>query len=271
MGEHGAPPFPLFVYSGAMTRTNLTRRTLPFAAFVTALAVVSSLPMRAQPPQPPGPGPRPVPSLVAQATGQVDVAPDLAVVRLGVVVQNPSARAAQEGANKVVAALLAAVRELGIDAKDLQTSQLNLNPIYAPYRPDGGEPQEPRITGYQASFSVSVQVTRLDLVGRVVDVGLAAGANQIEGVTFGLQNEQPARERALDAAIRQARRKAEVMAAALGVQLQEVLEVSEGGPQAVTPMFDKRMAFEASAAPTPVEPGQVTIDATVTVRWRIGS
>jgi uncharacterized protein len=260
-----------------MTRTHQTtrtRRTLPLAAFVTALTVVSSLPMRAQPPQPPpGPGPRPVPSLVAQATGQVDVAPDLAVVRLGVVVQNPSARAAQEGANKVVAALLAAVRELGIDAKDLQTSQLNLNPIYAPYRPDGGEPQEPRITGYQASYSVSVQVTRLDLVGRVVDASLGAGANQIEGVTFGLQNEQPARERALDAAVRQARRKAEVMAAALGVQLQEVLEVSEGGPQAVVPLFDKRMAFEASAAqaPTPISPGELTIDATVTVRWRIGS
>jgi uncharacterized protein YggE len=252
------------------------KRTARLLALCAALAVVYALPMTAQAPTVRPDSDRPlIPNLVVQGQGQVEVDPDQAVVRLGVVAQDPSARAAQERANKVINALLAAVRELGVDAKQVQTSALNLNPIYAPVRPEDGSrvPQEPRIVGYQAYSTVSVRLDDLDLVGRVVDAGLAAGANQIEGVTFGLKDEGAARERALDAAVRQARGKAQVMASALGVRLQEVLEVVEGGAGIVEPIFDKRMAMEALSAPsqTPVAPGQVSIDARVTVRWRIGS
>lgn len=251
-------------------------RTTRLLALGAALAVVYALPMPAQDPtvRPVEPARSAIPSLVVQGTGQVEVDPDQAVVRLGVVAQDPSARAAQEKANKVIAALLAAVRELGVDPKQVQTSALNLNPLYAPVRPeDGREPQEPRISGYQAYSTVAVRLDELDLVGRVVDAGLAAGANQIEGVTFGLRDEGAARERALEAAVRQARGKAQAIAKALGVGLQEVLEVVEGGAGIVEPIFDKRMAMESFAAnsQTPVAPGQVVIDARVSVRWRIGS
>lgn len=224
------------------------------------------------PPPPPGTDRSLVPNLVVQGTGQAEADPDQAVVRLGVVAQDASARTAQERANKVINALVTAVRGLGVDAKQVQTSALNLNPIYAQGRPDGSGQQEPRITGYQAYSTVSVRLEKLDLVGQVVDAGLAAGANQVEGVTFGLKDDQRARAEALEAAVRQARAKAQVIAAALGVRLGEVLEVVEGGAGTVTPIFEKRMsmAMDAQSA-TPVSPGQVAVDAQVTVRWRIGS
>jgi uncharacterized protein len=243
-----------------------------------ALALLYAPSMQAQDDRTVHPHPPPthdrslVPNLVVQGTGQAEADPDQAVVRLGVVAQDASARTAQERANKVINALVTAVRGLGVDAKQVQTSALNLNPIYAQGRPDGSGQQEPRITGYQAYSTVSVRLDKLDLVGQVVDAGLAAGANQVEGVTFGLKDDQKARAEALEAAVRQARAKAQVIAAALGVRLGEVLEVVEGGAGAVTPIFEKRMsmAMDAQSA-TPVSPGQVAVDAQVTVRWRIGS
>ncbi|HYH47284.1 MAG TPA: SIMPL domain-containing protein [Thermoanaerobaculia bacterium] len=256
-----------------MTRANR------FLALGFALALLYAAPMQAQdidrtihPPPQPASDRSLVPNLVVQGTGQAEADPDQAVVRLGVVAQDASARTAQERANQVINALVTAVRGLGVDAKQVQTSALNLNPIYAQGRPDGSGQQEPRITGYQAYSTVSVRLDKLDLVGQVVDAGLAAGANQVEGVTFGLKDDQKARAEALEAAVRQARAKAQVIAAALGVRLGEVLEVVEGGAGAVTPIFEKRMsmAMDAQSA-TPVSPGQVAVDAQVTVRWRIGS
>jgi uncharacterized protein YggE len=97
------------------------------------------------------------------------------------------------------------------------------------------------------------------------------GANQLEGVQFGLRNALPSRQSALKQAVTEARSKAETMAQALGVTLVEVLEVSEGG--SITPNFDVAQAgrlFEASAvAPTPVSPGQIQVYASVTIRYRI--
>lgn len=234
---------------------------------LSALLVLSaSLPAYAQAPPPPPP------SLAVEGSGEVRVAPDEATVRFGVVAQDASARAAQEKVNRIANAILAAVEGLGVDRKDIQTSQLSLNPLYAQARPDaGGAESEPRISGYQASSSVMIRLDRLDRIGPVVDAGLAAGANQIEGVTFGLRDDRPARQRALEAAVQQARAKAETLAAALGVKLGEVLEAREGSVEAGPPVFEKRLAFQAmdASASTPVVPGEIAVDARVVVRYRI--
>jgi uncharacterized protein YggE len=232
----------------------------------TAL-LASALPVLAQPSERPE-----IPVLTVQGLGQVRTDPDQASVQLGVVARQPTARAAQDEANRVAAAILEGVAKLGVPRTDVQTSDLNLGPVYSQPRPDRSF-EEPRITGYQASYVVSVRLEKLDLVGRVIDAALAAGANQLQGVSFGLRNDRAARARALEQAVAQARDKAQVIAAALGVRLDGVQEVVEGGYNLVTPSFDKRMAFEAAAsapAPTPIAAGQVGVDATVTVRYRIG-
>ena len=210
---------------------------------------------------------RPVPSLTVAGEGESRVAPDEATVRLGVLAQAPAARVAQEQVNRVAGAILEAVRRLGVPAAQVQTAELNLSPVYAQGRP-GGE-SEPRIAGYQASNVVTVQLDKLDRVGPVIDAGLAAGANRLEGVGFGLRDDRQARAEALTAAVGAARAKAQALARALRLRLVQVLEVAEGGA-AVTPppVFGGRMAAMAadSLTATPVASGQVV---GVTVRWQV--
>lgn len=220
---------------------------------------------------PPPPAPVSVSVLIVQGTGEVRADPDEATVQLGVVAQAPTARAAQEKVNQAAGAVLTALKGLGIEAADIQTSALNLSPIYAPYRQETPAQDQQRITGYQASNDVSVRLAKLDLVGRAIDAGLAAGANQVQGVSFGLHDDQAARSRALEAAVREARGKAQTIAAALGVRLGEVLEAVEGGAAVLPPQPSPRMAMAMAdrSTPTPVAAGQLTVSASVTLRYRI--
>ena len=131
-----------------------------------------------------------VPVLTVSGLGQARVTPDEAVVRMGVVAQAKTARAAQDEVNRVAGAVLEAVRKLGIEAKDVQTSGLSLSPLYAQTRP-GEEDKAPQITGYQASNSVTVRIEDLAKAGPVIDAGLSAGANSLEGVTSACATMRP--------------------------------------------------------------------------------
>jgi uncharacterized protein YggE len=188
---------------------------------------------------------------------------------LGIVRQATTAQAAQEQVNAVAKEILNAIGRVGINAKEIQTARLVLTPVYAPRSPESRD--APRIVAYNASNTVAVRVENLSLVGPVIDAGLKAGANQLDGVQFGLRNDLPAREQALKEAVAEARSKAQVMAAALNVGLIEVLEVTEGGvslyPVAESAQFAGRTM--ALAADTPVSPGQLEVRANVTIRYRI--
>ncbi|HXO22362.1 MAG TPA: SIMPL domain-containing protein [Thermoanaerobaculia bacterium] len=247
-----------------MKRIALALLTLPILIGLAPFAA----PLRAQAPETPPPMTATAPSLTVQGTAEVRADPDEATVRLGVVAQAPNARAAQEKTNQSANAILAAIRGLGVEAKNVQTLGLSLTPLYANIRPDQRD-QEPRITGYQAANTVSVRLQKLDLIGQMIDAGLAAGANQVEGVDFGLRDEEPVRARALAQAVNAARDKAQAIAAALDVRLGEVVEVAEGVSSNPQPRFEGRMAMLASASQTPVSAGQLTVSASVTLRYRI--
>ena len=242
---------------------------LTFAALLTLLA----LPLAAQAPRPAGGPPMdPVPTLIVSGSGTARVAPDEAHVRLGVLAQAPTARAVQDQVNRVAGAVLEAVRKLGIPAEGIQTSGLSLNPLYSQVVTKAGENQPPRITGYQANNTVTIRVGDLAKTGPVIDAGLGAGANSLDGVDFGLRNDEAARAQALADAARTARAKAETLAKALGVRLGEILEVAEGGVSITpppSPRYGMARMEAASMAPTPVSAGQVGVEASVTLRYRI--
>jgi uncharacterized protein len=246
-------------------------KRLTIAAVLTLLA----LPLAAQDPRPPaagGPAMDVVPVLTVSGSGNARVAPDEATVRLGVVAQAPTARAAQDQVNKVANAVLDAILKQGIKAEDIQTSGLSLSPLYSQNNRPGAESQAPRITGYQANNTVTVRVDDLTKVGPVIDAGLSAGANTLDGVEFGLRNDEAARGQALADAARAARAKAETLAKALGLRLGEILEVAEGGISISPPPIPRftRMAMAESAMDsTPVSAGQVGVTASVTIRYRI--
>jgi hypothetical protein len=209
------------------------------------------------------------PALTVQGASEIRVPSDLATVRLGIVGQATTADAAQSQVNQVASEMLEALEEAGIDERDVQTARLVLSPVYSRQAPGGGEP--PEIVAYRASNTVSVRVEDLELVGEVIDAGLGAGANTLDGVTFGIEDDLPAREAALTEAITEARRKAATMAEALGVELGRVLSVDEGGVFIQPSQPDMvRMATLQEATPTPVSPGEVTVSASVTIRYEIG-
>jgi len=219
--------------------------------------------------QQPGPPPPPVPVLVVSGNASVMAVPDQAIVRLGIVRQAASAQAAQEQANVAAREILNAVEKAGVPPNQIQTARLVLTPIYAPRNPDSRD--APRIVAYNATNTISVRLENLSIVGTVIDAGLRAGSNQIEGVGFALRNDLPSRQQALKQAVEEARSKAQTMAEALRVNLVEVLEVSEGGVSIVDrvePVFASRAA---AATETPVSPGQIEVRASVTIRYRISS
>ena len=219
--------------------------------------------------QQPGPPPPPVPVLVVSGNASVMAVPDQAIVRLGIVRQAASAQAAQEQANVAAREILNAVEKAGVPPNQIQTARLVLTPIYAPRNPDSRD--APRIVAYNATNTISVRLENLSIVGTVIDAGLRAGSNQIEGVGFALRNDLPSRQQALKQAVEEARSKAQTMAEALRVNLLEVLEVSEGGVSIVDrvePVFASRAA---AVAETPVSPGQIEVRASVTIRYRISA
>jgi uncharacterized protein len=242
------------------------------AALAAAVACAVVQPAAAQ--DQPGPGRRlgTVPMLAVAGEGLASVEPDVAVVSLGVGAQDQDAAAAQTKVNQAMHKVLAAVKQV-VGEEQVQTSGLSLYPVYSQRPMRGDEEQEPRISGYRADMSITARVTDIAKVGAVVDAGLGAGANRLNGVSFELQNDTGARADALQQAIRSAQAKARAMAAALDVELTELIEVSESGLQTVAPMYEAAAAMDAAfaqsrVAGTPIQAGQVQVRANVTLRYR---
>ncbi len=221
------------------------------AAFFT-FAQISPSPTTQQPPV-----------IVVTGTSEVLAVPDEAIVRFGIVRQGSVAETAQTEANSVAQEILSAIAKVGVPSKDIQTARLVLSPVY------NTRGSDQRIISYNATNTISVRLDNLTIIGNVIDAGLKAGANQLEGVQFRLRNELPSREQALREAVQEARGKAQAMADALRVNLAEVIEASEAGVSVVP----RAQAFALSAvpavAPTPVSPGEIEIRANVTIRYRI--
>ena len=213
-----------------------------------------------------------MPVIIVTGSATVEATPDQAIVRIGIVHESGSARAAQDDASKIGQAIVRSIGALGVPAAKIQTSRLSISPMYAQPKPGSSDP--PRIVGYSASNSVSVVLDNLALIGPVVDAGLENGANRLEGVQFRLKDDATVREKALMQAVAEARGKATAMATALSVTLGPVQEVSETG-SSVAPMGERGEAVFAMAArsstPTPVSPGQIEVSASVTLKYAIGA
>ena len=205
------------------------------------------------------------PLLMVTGRAQTMADPDQAVVMVGAVEQGATAAEAQSKVNVIVQKLITAVQALGVDKKSIQTSRLTLMPLYAEPRP--GQP--PTVRGYQASNQVSVRLTDFALIGKVLDASVASGANEIQGVNFGLRDDLAARTAALKQAVAEARAKADAIADSLGMKVVSVFDVNESEGYMPQPMFMGGEAMMGKAADTRVEPGQLTVTGMVTIRFVI--
>lgn len=210
------------------------------------------------------------PTLSASGEGVVSAAPDMAVVTLGVLSQAPTAREALDGNNADMDKVIQAVRGQAIADKDISTTGFSINPVYSrPPQPRAGEePAEPKIVAYQVSNQIRIVVRAIDKTGAVVDSAVTAGANQAGSINFDIDDRQGLADKAIAAAIADARRKAELMAEAAGVRLVRVLNINanEGGGR---PMFRLEARDAAAAPPVPVMGGELSVSANAQISWEI--
>jgi len=206
----------------------------------------------------------PPPSITVTGTGRVSAPPDMAQISAGVVSEAPRASDAVKANSAAMQKVLAALDAAGIDRKHVQTSRFDVSPVYSESPPGR---RTPVITGYRAANQVSVEVHDVDKVGAVLDALVAAGANDLGSISFGVAEPAPLLDEARKKAIADARRKAQLYAAEAGVALGRVTQIEEGGAGVPRPVPYMRM--EAAAAPPPVAPGQLDLSADVTVTFAI--
>ena len=192
---------------------------------------------------------------------RLHAAPDEAVVRLGVRTQASTAQEAMNQNSARMEQVIAALRESGLTDEDLATSTLDLSPRYQ----DRGQ----TLIGYVASNELQATIHDLSAVGRVIDDAVRFGANVVGGIQFRLSNENRGVERALAAAVENARAKADAMASAAGASIGQVLTIVEQdrGSYGDERFYAADFALAASAAP--IEPPTIDTQLTVTVAWAL--
>ncbi len=200
--------------------------------------------------------------ITVSATGYAYAEPDRATVSAGVAAEADTAAAALSANTELMQKVVDGLKESGIDAKDIQTSNFNVEPRYT--NPRDGTP--PVINGYRVSNQVTVLVRDLKSLGGLLDKLVTLGANQIGGLSFEVSKAETLKDEARKEAVANARRRAELLATAAGAEVGEVVTISEevsyGGPRPVA-------MRAAKAESVPIEAGTETLEARVTVTWKL--
>lgn len=213
------------------------------------------------------------PRITATGSAKVERRPDYVDIALGVDIEEASAAAAQARADAVMKAIVGAVRDLKLADEDLQTGRVTLSPRYDDkVSADGSR----KVVGYVAANSLRIRTSDFKAVATVIDTGLAAGANRVDGVNFGIKEVLAAREEALTLATRAARSKAGVMAAALDLKVTGVIEATTASRQTWNAFsnFAQSARSEQSGGQDDlgsVIPGSIEIWSEATVTFSAGS
>jgi uncharacterized protein len=224
--------------------------------------------------------------LTVTAQGTSDAAPDVAIFSAGVQTQAKTAAEALAENSRKMERVIAALKAAGIAARDIQTNNLSVNPVYVdpehdammavragqPYVPPPNNERLRRIVGYEVSNNVMVRQRDLKNFGRVIDTLVEAGATQVNGPNFQLEEQEPSLDKARIEAMRAARQRGELYARAAGLRIVRILSITEGGGYAAPPPVFYARTMDVSAPsppPAPIEPGQLQMMANVTVLYEL--
>jgi uncharacterized protein YggE len=215
-----------------------------------AQAGFAPLPVRAQ-------GAAPQGTITVVGQGSVKIKPDIAQVAIGVEVVQPTVKEASQEASVVMNRVLGVLKQQGIEDKDIQTSTYSVW-MERPYKPDGSQ----GTPVFHVSNQVNVTVRQLDKLGDVLDATIAAGANNIYGVTFSLADKTQVENEARQKAVADARAKAEDLATLTDLRLGEVISVSEvigGATGGYYPGGVEKAAAIGMGGGGPVAPGELEV------------
>lgn len=201
------------------------------------------------------------------ATGEAYRVPDVALISAGVMTRAPTATQALQQNAQRMERVIAALRRAGIAERDIQTSSINLNPDYRHV-----ENEQPVLTGYNASNEVRVRFRDIAQSGRILDVLVAEGANQINGPNLTIDKPEAALDEARRNAIAVAKDRAQLYAQATGKRVGRMLSISEGGggfPRPETIVVTGSRIGRAAMADTKIVPGEQTLSVTLSVSYEL--
>ncbi|MEF3275475.1 MAG: SIMPL domain-containing protein [Chloroflexus sp.] len=203
-----------------------------------------------------------MPQIVVIGSGEVKVEPDIAMITIGVETRAPTTQEALAQNSAQAQAMIDRIRQLGIEARDIQTTGLNIYPIYD----ESGQ----NVTGYVVSNMVNVTVRNLTQAGDMIDQVVQVGANRLYGVNFTVSDMEAVLTQAREAAVTNARARAEQMARASGATLGRVLFITENFAASPIPMpMTEAHRSAATGSAPPIQPGQQTYSASVQVTFEL--
>lgn len=211
-----------------------------------------------------------VSTLSVSGSGTVYMEADHVSACLGVDLSGEDLTELQNQANATVAKICDALQAAGLEEKDISTSHIYISPNYN----YSSFSDERKFTGYTISHSLAIITEDADEIGMYIDTAFAAGANSFDSISFSLRDDSEARDKALELAVREAFRKAEVIAAASGKSLEGILEINEGDLNTTynnsSGAAYKMMPMEAAGtADTTVRAAQVSVNANVQIIFEI--
>lgn len=218
--------------------------------------------------------------LELNGTGQEKLHPDMASTTAVVVSEAPSAREALDKNNVTTRAVIAVLKNAGVSHGDIQTSDFSVQPKY--FYPQSGSQSgngdkpvaraQPHIIAYRVHNQITIQIRTLDKLGPVLDQIVTAGVSQINDISFSSSKKDDARDKARQAALQDAMKKAALYAKAANVKLMDVLSITEPAQsflRASPHLLAATPSNSGENSSVPVQPGQQTIRVYVNVRWKI--
>jgi len=212
-----------------------------------------------------------VPSITTTGEASVDVAPNVAIISLGIETERPNAADAANENAKATQAVVNDVKAQGIDARDVRTLGVTLVPVYDETTDPNGRVTKRTLRGYRARNDLSVRIRQIDKAGALARQWIEKGANSFGGVEFDYEQKEAKYDALRVDAVRDALRKATSYTSALGIRLGRVIQIASPGPYprpgAAAPMIAR--AAKSEAAAIPIEPGAQTLRVEVEVSWEL--
>ncbi len=205
--------------------------------------------------------------LTVSGHGEASRAPDQSQLSAGVTTQGKTAAAALGANADRMNAVFAALKRAGVADKDMQTSNFSVSPQYAPYVQGSAGPQ--KIVGYEVSNQVTVTLHDVTKTGAALDALVAAGANQVNSVSFGIENPRALLTNARTDAVADATMRAETYARAAHVSLGNIVSITDTDMGVAPPPMPMMRMQMAKADSTPIAEGEQTVSANVTIVWEI--
>jgi uncharacterized protein YggE len=202
--------------------------------------------------------------IVVSGVGKVRVKPNVAQANIGVEVQAVTLADATSQSNAKSNAVIEKLKSLGVAEKDVQTINYSVQPITQ--QPRTGT--TPAISGYRVNNQLHVTIRKMEDAGKILDAVVTAGANNIYGITFGIDDPTPFQQQARAAAVKDAQDKAGQLAKAANITLGKILFISEGGVSP-RPMLRTVSVMAAEAASVPLETGELEISVSVDVKFAV--